>query len=326
MNRAPRPRVEPARGFPCASVADRSRSPRVASAGATKGSGSCCRSAPTLGSRPTFRRMKTLHTAYRVTDLPVSLDFYTALGYQEVARVSLSDEATLAMLKFPGEEVATLELVHRPAEGPVQIGTGFSHVVVQVDELGSTIAAISRRGLQPEPEQRPAGPDGPRTSWLTDPHGYRVELEQWPAGHADGISAADSAREPQYARQPSPRRPRHERFSFPTAASVSASQRIAAQRATKRKRGSPGALSPAAGRCSCFRSLRGRSQPASPCSDRQGLRRSCLPCPGHPSALLHFGISECDLVVVTVHLPSSLTRPVGWARVRGHEPCDCRCR
>lgn len=137
--------------------------------------------------------MKTLHTAYRVTDLAVSLEFYSALGYEEIGRVSLSDEATLTMLKFPGEEVVTLELVHRPADGPVQIGTGFSHLVVQVDELGAAIAAISRRGLQPEPEQCPAGPDGPRTSWLTDPDGYRVELVQWPAGHADGISAADFA-------------------------------------------------------------------------------------------------------------------------------------
>ncbi len=135
--------------------------------------------------------MKTLHTAYRVTDVAVSLNFYCALGYQEVGRVSLGDGATLTVLKFPGEEIVTLELVHRPADGPLQIGTGFSHLVVQVDELAGTIAALLQRGLQPEPEQHPAGPEGPRTSWLTDPDGYRIELVQWPAGHADGITAAD---------------------------------------------------------------------------------------------------------------------------------------
>jgi len=58
-------------------------------------------------------------TPYRVTDLAVSLDSYSALGYEEVGRVSLSDGATLAMLKFPGEEVLTLELVHRPTDRPV---------------------------------------------------------------------------------------------------------------------------------------------------------------------------------------------------------------
>ena len=35
------------------------------------------------------------------------------------------------------------------------------------------------------------GSDGPRTSWLTDPAGYRIELVQWPPGHPSGITAAD---------------------------------------------------------------------------------------------------------------------------------------
>ena len=113
--------------------------------------------------------MKTLHTAYRVTDLAASLGFYSALGYREVGRVGMGDGASLTMLKFPGEQVVTLELVHRPADGPVQVGNGFSHLVVQVDDLAAIIGALSQRGLQPGPEQYPAGPQGPRTSWLTDP-------------------------------------------------------------------------------------------------------------------------------------------------------------
>jgi lactoylglutathione lyase len=135
--------------------------------------------------------MKTLHTAYRVTDLAASLGFYLALGYREVGRVGMGGDASLTMLKFPGEEVVTLELVHRPADGPVQVGTGFSHLVVQVDELAATIEGLSQAGLDPGPEQQPAGPDGPRTSWLTDPDGYRIELVQWPPGHGDGITPAD---------------------------------------------------------------------------------------------------------------------------------------
>jgi lactoylglutathione lyase len=136
--------------------------------------------------------VKTLHTAYRVTDLAAALRFYRALGYQQIGRVSFDEGASLTMLKFPGEPVVTLELVHRPADGPVQVGTGFSHLVVQVSELAA-IETLSRAGLAPEPEQRPGGPDGPRTSWLTDPDGYRIELVQWPPGHPDGISPADFA-------------------------------------------------------------------------------------------------------------------------------------
>lgn len=137
--------------------------------------------------------MKTLHTAYRVTDLAASLGFYEALGYREVGRVGMGGGASLTMLSFPGEEVVTLELVHRPADGSVQVGTGFSHLVVQVDELAATIEDLTQAGLQPGPQQHPAGPEGPRTSWLIDPDGYRIELVQWPPGHPDGISAADFA-------------------------------------------------------------------------------------------------------------------------------------
>lgn len=71
--------------------------------------------------------MNTLHTAYRVTDLEISLDFYTALGYREVSRVDIGNGATLTMLKFPDEDVVTLEIVHRPAAGAaVEIGSGLS--------------------------------------------------------------------------------------------------------------------------------------------------------------------------------------------------------
>jgi lactoylglutathione lyase len=136
-------------------------------------------------------RVKTLHTAYRVTDLAASLGFYTALGYEALGRVDIGDGASLTMLKFPDEDVVTLELVHRPADGPVEIGTGFSHLVVQVDDLVATIEVLSQAGLQPGLVERPGGPDGPQTSWLTDPDGYRIELVQWPPGHADGISVAD---------------------------------------------------------------------------------------------------------------------------------------
>jgi lactoylglutathione lyase len=45
--------------------------------------------------------------------------------------------------------------------------------------------------MAPEPPELPGGADGPRTSWITDPDGYRIELVQWPPGHADGITKAD---------------------------------------------------------------------------------------------------------------------------------------
>ncbi len=137
--------------------------------------------------------MRTLHPAYRVSDLAASLDFYAILGYKQVGRVDLDDSNNLTMLKFPGEEVVTLELVHRPGDGRVDVGTGFSHLAIQVDNLSATIEALLRGGLSPGRLELPGGPDGAQTSWLTDPDGYRIELVQWPPGHAYGITAADFA-------------------------------------------------------------------------------------------------------------------------------------
>src|SRR5438876_2852590 len=91
--------------------------------------------------------MRTLHTSYRVSNLAASLGFYTALGYEQVGRVDLGANASLTMLKFPGEEVVTLELVHRPEDGPVDIGTGFSYIPVQVDDLAATLGQLSEARL-----------------------------------------------------------------------------------------------------------------------------------------------------------------------------------
>jgi lactoylglutathione lyase len=135
--------------------------------------------------------VKTLHPSFRVSELAASLAFYAALGYGEAGRLDVGGSTTLIMLSFPGEQVVSLELVHRPGDDPVRIGTGFSHLGVQVDDLAAAIARLTRAGLEPGPVERPGGPDGPRTSWVVDPDGYRIELVQWPPGHPDGIPVAD---------------------------------------------------------------------------------------------------------------------------------------
>jgi lactoylglutathione lyase len=135
--------------------------------------------------------MKTLFVSYRVTDLDHSLRFYTSLGYIEMGRVEGSGGTRLVILKFPGEPAASLELAHRPGDGRVDVGNGFDHLAIQVDTLTTTLQMLTDAGLEPEPVQYPAGPHGPKTSWLTDPDGYRIELVQWPPGHPDGITEAD---------------------------------------------------------------------------------------------------------------------------------------
>jgi lactoylglutathione lyase len=108
--------------------------------------------------------MRTLHLGLRVGDLERSLAFYTALGYTVVGTVEGTASGSLTMLRLPGDAFVTIELVHDPARSAVDLGTGISHLVVQVESLEETLADLAARGIVAEPPGLPAGPDGPRTS------------------------------------------------------------------------------------------------------------------------------------------------------------------
>ena len=134
--------------------------------------------------------MRMLHLGLRVTDLDSSLAFYTALGYAVLGTVPETAFGSLTMLKLPDDPFVSLELVHDPARPVKDIGA-VNHLVIQVDDLNATIADLAASGVTAEPPTE-LGAEM-RTSWLTDPDGYRIELVQWPPGHPAGMTAADFA-------------------------------------------------------------------------------------------------------------------------------------
>jgi lactoylglutathione lyase len=136
--------------------------------------------------------MRTLHFGLRVGDLERSLAFYTAVGYQVVGSVPDTPLGRLTMLKLPDDEFVTIELVHAPADVvDAGVGSRLSHVVIKVESVDGTVAELAARGIDADGPASPGGPDGPRTTWVTDPDGNRIELVQWPSGHPDGMTAAD---------------------------------------------------------------------------------------------------------------------------------------
>ncbi|GAB3590009.1 lactoylglutathione lyase [Angustibacter peucedani] len=136
--------------------------------------------------------MRTLHVGLRVTDLDRSLAFYGALGYEVLGTVPETAFGSLTMLQLPDDEFVSLELVHDPDAEPVR-PTGINHLVVQVQDLREVVARLAARGVEAEAPTSPDGTETFLTSWLNDPDGYRVELVQWPPGHAAGMSRADLA-------------------------------------------------------------------------------------------------------------------------------------
>jgi lactoylglutathione lyase len=137
--------------------------------------------------------MRTLHVGLHVADREGSLAFYRAVGYEVVGDVPETGLGHLTMLKLPGDEFVTIELVHRPGSDGASRVPGLSHIVITVDSMATTLAELAAHGIDAEAPSSPDGSDDFPTTWITDPDGSRIELVQWPAGHADGLSAADWA-------------------------------------------------------------------------------------------------------------------------------------
>jgi lactoylglutathione lyase len=141
--------------------------------------------------------MRTLHLGLRIGDLDRSLAFYTAVGYEVVGSVRDTPEGDLTMLKLPDDEFVTIELVHDPAgraaRAAAEITTNLNHLVIKVESMERTIEELAARGIDADRPVSPDGSDEFRTTWIVDPDGNRIELVQWPAHHADGMTVADFA-------------------------------------------------------------------------------------------------------------------------------------
>ncbi len=135
--------------------------------------------------------MRTLHFGLHVADLQRSLAFYTAVGYEVVGSVPETGIGHLTMLKLPDDDFVSIELVHDPDHGDVARGTGLSHFVITVESMDATVTALAAQDIGAEAPSSPDGSDDFRTAMITDPDGNRIELVQWPAGHPDGMTAAD---------------------------------------------------------------------------------------------------------------------------------------
>ena len=122
-----------------------------------------------------------IHTCYRITDIDRSVDFYKALGFDEVGRFQLPDGATNVFMGLP-DDGARLELTYNPGVTSYEIGTGYGHIAVTAGDLDGTLQALTGQGIEPERPPYTVREGGNRLCFVRDPDGYRIELiEQDPS-------------------------------------------------------------------------------------------------------------------------------------------------
>ena len=122
--------------------------------------------------------MRYAHTCYRVFDLDKAVDFYVnGLGFVEQRRVPIRDEATNVFLVPPGSPEQPLELTfnHDRTE-PYEIGTGYGHIALYVEDMDGTLATLAGKGIEPERPPYTIREGGSRLCFVRDPDGYRIEL------------------------------------------------------------------------------------------------------------------------------------------------------
>jgi len=117
-----------------------------------------------------------IHTCYRVLDLDRSVDFYRRLGFEELRRVPIRDEPINVFMGLPGDG-ARLELTYNLGrDEPYEIGTGYGHIAVSVDDLDGALERLAAQGIDPERPPYRVREGGSRICFVRDPDGYRIEL------------------------------------------------------------------------------------------------------------------------------------------------------
>ena len=122
--------------------------------------------------------MSLIHTCYRITDIDRSVAFYNALGFKEIGRIPIRDEAINVFMGLPDDgPEPRLELTYNIGrDEPYEIGTGYGHIAITTPDLDSTLSQLGEQGIEPERPPYSVREGGSRLCFVRDPDGYRIEL------------------------------------------------------------------------------------------------------------------------------------------------------
>ena len=123
--------------------------------------------------------MRLLHTMLRVGELQRSIDFYTkVLGMKLLRQKDYPDgKFTLAFVSYGDESDNTaIELTHNWDTDQYDIGSGFGHLAIEVDDVYQATDKIRQQGGKIIRDAGPMNAGNTIIAFVEDPDGYQIEL------------------------------------------------------------------------------------------------------------------------------------------------------
>jgi lactoylglutathione lyase len=115
----------------------------------------------------------------RITSPERSRAFYEALGFEYRRDLDIVRngelEATNYFFGFPGQD-EELELTFNHDGRTYELGTGYGHIAIGVDDLDGTLARLAGQGIEPERPPYTVRDGGNRICFVRDPDEYRIEI------------------------------------------------------------------------------------------------------------------------------------------------------
>jgi lactoylglutathione lyase len=120
-----------------------------------------------------------LHTMVRITDPERSRAFYEALGFRFERDMDIVRNGELEATNYffgIGDQDAVLELTFNHDGRTYDLGTGYGHIAVSVDDLAASLSELQSQGIEAEREPYRVSEGGSLICFVQDPDGYRIEL------------------------------------------------------------------------------------------------------------------------------------------------------
>jgi lactoylglutathione lyase len=120
-----------------------------------------------------------LHTMVRITDPERSRAFYEALGFRFERDMDIVRNGELEATNYfygIGDQDAVLELTFNHDGRTYDLGTGYGHIALAVDDMEQSLEQLKGQGIEPEREPYRVREGGSLICFVQDPDGYRIEL------------------------------------------------------------------------------------------------------------------------------------------------------